>query len=165
MRLSIRCSGVFAFRLPDVQGFHCQRSTGRFRVCAGQRSAWFFLIRRQSPLCECVPVSERVHLLLPFVFNLPPSRARSRARLGRLCTRLLAFCVPVFFALAHPRCVCVCVFPWALGRGEGLCGLALLIRLRVWGHGCRLGLHRGDHGDNRRCLAAAARREGGWAVV
>ena len=43
-------------------------------------------------------------------------------------------------------CACVCVFPWAFR--VSLRGLVLLIRLCVWGHGCRVGLHRGDPGTD-----------------
>lgn len=43
-------------------------------------------------------------------------------------------------------CVCVCVFPW--GFRVSLRGLVFLIRLSVWRHDYRVGLHHGDPGTN-----------------
>lgn len=57
-----------------------------------------------------------------------------------ICARLLCslyVCV---------RRLCVCVFPW--GFRVSLRGLVFLIRLSVWRHDYRVGLHHGDPGTN-----------------
>lgn len=62
---------------------------------------------------------------------------------GWLCMCLLAFVHGFVLACLS---LYVCVFPWAFR--VSLCGLVLLIRLCVWGHGCRVGLHHGDPGTD-----------------
>ena len=135
----------------------CAREYQQVCVCAGPWFAWF-LIPCQS-VCVCVCVCVCVHACVcvyacewvhppafVFICLLACSYVHCTC-LADVPARLCA-CICACLPLAVCACVCVCarVFPWAFR--VSLRGLVLLIRLCVWGHGCRVGLHRGDPGTD-----------------
>lgn len=107
---------------------------------------WFmvYYVFDTVPVYVCVPVNECIHLLLCLSVCLHVHMCTVHVwlivhRPVRLCACICA-CLPLSPSL------CMCVFPWAFR--VSLHGLVLLIKLCVWGHGCRVGLLRRDAGTN-----------------
>lgn len=95
------------------------------------------------PVCLCLPVS--VHQPAPVFIFLCIHMCTGH---GWLCTCLLAIVHAIVHSLLTlSLSLYMSVFPWAFS--VSLYGLVLLIRLCVWGHGCRVGLHRGDPETDR----------------
>lgn len=112
----------------DVIASCCAREYQRVCVCVSPRFAVFLI------LCQCLCVFKCVLYM--------------SGRLTCVCSPFcMHLCSPaLLFVCVCASAVCVCVFPW--GFRVSLRGLVFLIRLSVWRHDYRVGLHHGDPGTN-----------------
>lgn len=132
----------------DVIASCCAREYQRVCVCVSPRFAVFLI------LCQCLCVfkcaSEWVHPpAFVFICLFVCSYVYCTCLVGlHVSARLFAcICARPLCSLCVCVCVgCVCVFPW--GFRVSLRGLVFLIRLGVWRHDYRVGLHHGDPGTN-----------------